>query len=64
MDITNKLLKKYFILHQNGKSSFVNDKEKAYDYFKDSLLVLDELKKNHFDNIKKHRDLLEESESG
>uniref|UniRef100_A0A6C0DAH9 Uncharacterized protein n=1 Tax=viral metagenome TaxID=1070528 RepID=A0A6C0DAH9_9ZZZZ len=63
MDITNKLLKKYFILHQNGKNSFVNDKEKSYDYFKDSLLVLDELKKNHFDNIKKHRELLEESES-
>jgi len=63
MDDTNILLNKYFKIYKEGKKSLKENKEQAFEYFKESLELLSELKKNHKNNIKKHKNILDESES-
>jgi ankyrin repeat protein len=63
MENTNDLLKKYYENYKEGRNNFSTNKEKAYEYFKESLDILQKLRKNYGNKIKKHEKLLEESES-
>jgi ankyrin repeat protein len=56
-DISKKL-KKYYKSFLLGKQHFENNKETACDYFKKSLILLDELKKTN-----KYNDLVKETET-
>lgn len=61
---TNKLLKNYFKIYNNGKKNLIsNNKELAFEYFKESLDLLSELKNNHLNKITKHIKLLDETET-
>jgi hypothetical protein len=63
MDDTNILLNKYFKIYTEGKKSLKVNKEQAFEYFRESLELLSELKKNHKDKIQKHKSLLDQSET-
>lgn len=63
MENTNELLKKYFKNYIDGKKMYNKNKEKSLNYFQDSLEILENLKKNHLNKIKKHNKILEESEN-
>lgn len=63
MDNTNELLKKYYKSYNEGIKKYNMDKDKAFDCFKESLDILQDLRKNHTNKIKKHEKILEESES-
>lgn len=63
MDNTKDLLKKYYKIYTEGKQTYNIDKDKAFNYFKDSLDILKDLRENHSNNIKKHEKILEESET-
>ena len=63
MDNTNELLKKYYKTYNEGIKKYNMDKDKAFDCFKESLNILQDLRKHHNNKIKKHEKLLEESES-
>jgi hypothetical protein len=56
-DNLDKKLKKYYKSFLLGKQHFENNKDTAYEYFKKSLLLLDELKENN-----KYNDLVQETE--
>ena len=58
----DKLLKKYYKTYLLGKKSLSSNKEKALDYIKESLLMLDDLKKNHSNEINKYSNILTETE--
>jgi len=61
---TNKLLKKYFKIYNDGKKNLINNnKELAFEYFKESLDLLSELKNNHSNKIIKHQELLDKTET-
>jgi hypothetical protein len=62
-DETVILLKKYFKLYTEGKNNFNKNVDKSIEYFKESLDVLNVLKNKHSSKIKKHKDLLEETEN-
>lgn len=62
MDNTKELLKKYYKNYIEGKKIYNIDKEKSFNYFKESLDILQILRGNHNIMIKKHEKLLEESE--
>jgi ankyrin repeat protein len=59
----NELLKKYYETYMEGKQIYKNDKEKSFDYFKESLEILKILREKYSNKIKKHEKLLEESET-
>jgi ankyrin repeat protein len=61
MDNLNQLLIKYYNNYKSGKKILKTDKEKAYDYFKNSLSILENLKKKYPNKINK--ELIEESEN-
>jgi len=63
MDNVNDLLEKYYKKHVEGKKTYLIDKNKSFNYFKESLDILKVLKENHSNKIKKHKKLLEDSES-
>jgi ankyrin repeat protein len=63
MDNVNELLKKYYKNYTEGKKTYNIDKEKSFDYFKDSLEILKILRDKYSNKIKKHEKLLEESET-
>lgn len=63
MENANELLKKYFKNYTEGKKSYSIDKEKSFDYFKESLEILKVLRDQYSNKIKKHEKLLDESES-
>jgi ankyrin repeat protein len=58
----NKLLKKYYKTFLLGKNSFNTDKDKSYEYIKESLKLLDEIKKNNSTEIDKYSNILNETE--
>lgn len=55
------LIKKYLKLYLTGEKIFEKDKEKAYGYFKESLLLLDEIRKTKIKE--KHEKILNETET-
>lgn len=57
------LLKKYFKTYINAKETFEKNKEDSYEIFMESLQLLKELKETNSNLIKKHKDLLAESET-
>ncbi len=57
-DDMDKKLKKYYKSFLLGKQHFENNKETACEYFKKSLVILDEIK-----NSNKYNDLVKETES-
>lgn len=59
----DKLLKKYYKTFIIGKKSFACDKDKACHYIKQSLLMLDDLKKNHTEEISQYSNTLKEIET-
>ena len=63
MENTNELLKKYFKNYIDGKKMYNKNKEKSLNYFQDSLEILENLKKNHLNKIKKNNKILEEYEN-
>jgi hypothetical protein len=63
MDDVNELLKKYYNNYMEGKKIYDTDKEKSFGYFKESLDILKNLRDNYNKKIKKHKKLLEDSES-
>lgn len=63
MENTNLLLKKYFKSYIEGKNNLHKNNNNALEYFKESLELLHELKKNHSDKIKKHKDIIDKTES-
>ena len=63
MEDVNELLKKYFKSYTEGKKSYSIDKERSFDYFKESLEILKVLREKYSNKIKKHEKLLEESET-
>lgn len=62
MEDVNNLLKKYFTSYTEGKKIYSKDNDKAFEYFKESLIILDTLKKNYSHKIKKYENILDESE--
>jgi len=60
---TNKLLKKYFKIYNDGKINLNTNKELAFEYFKESLDLLSELKNNHSEKIYKYKNLLDKTEN-
>ena len=63
MEDLNNLLKKYFTSYTEGKKNYSKDNDKAFEYFKESLIILDTLKKNYSHKIKKYENILDESEN-
>jgi len=63
MENTNVLLKKYFKIYSDAKENLKVDKEKAFEYFMESLKILNDLKSKHSDKIQKHSDLLDRTET-
>jgi hypothetical protein len=61
--LLNDLLKKYYDNYKDGKKLFNIDKEKSYDYFKNSLSILENLKNKYPEKIHKYKDIIEESEN-
>jgi superfamily II DNA helicase RecQ len=59
----DKLLKKYYKTFIIGKKSFACNKDKACHYIKQSLLMLDDLKKNHTEEISQYSNTLKEIET-
>lgn len=59
----DKLLKKYYKTFIIGKKTYDCDKDKACEYIKQSLVMLDNLKKNHNDEISKYSNTLKEIET-
>jgi hypothetical protein len=47
----NELLKKYYSSYLEGKKNLNIDNDKAYDYFKNSLTILEDLKKYKYDDL-------------
>jgi len=58
----NKLLKKYYKTFLLGKNIFNTDKDKSFEYIKESLKLLDEIKKNNSKEIDKYSTILNETE--
>jgi ankyrin repeat protein len=63
MENTNLLLKKYFKNYIDGKNIINKNSNKAQEYFKESLELLAELRKNHSDKIQKHKDIINKTET-
>ena len=63
MSNVNELLKKYYKTFTKGKETYVINKEKSFDYFKESLEILKVLRDDYSGKIKKHDKLLQESET-
>lgn len=61
-DIDN-LLKKYYKIYDLGKKTFDKNKEEAYEYIKNSLILLDEIKKININDSKKYSNILNETEN-
>jgi ankyrin repeat protein len=59
----DKLLKKYYKTFIIGKKTFDCDKDKACEYIKESLIMLDNLKKTHQNDITKYSNILNETEN-
>jgi hypothetical protein len=59
----DKLLKKYYKTYMIGKKTFECDKDKACEYIKESLLILDSLKKNYLNNLDEYSNILNETEN-
>jgi ankyrin repeat protein len=59
----NKLLKYYFKLYLKGKELYDIDKDKSFEILKESLTVLDSIKKKYPDINEKYNALIEESEN-
>jgi ankyrin repeat protein len=58
-----ELLKKYFKIYNEGKRNLNNNKEVAFDYFKESLEILSELRTNHLEKVIKYKDLIDKTEN-
>jgi hypothetical protein len=58
-----KLLKKYYKTYLIGKNTFNIDKEKACEYIKSSLILLDKIKKQPQKDIEKYSNILNETEN-
>jgi ankyrin repeat protein len=63
MENTDLLLKKYFKSYMEGKNNINKNNDKALEFFKESLELLHELKKNHSNKIKKHKNIIDKTES-
>jgi hypothetical protein len=63
MENTDLLLKKYYKTFIDGKKKLHENNDKALELFKESLELLNEIKKNHSDKIKEHQYILNKSES-
>jgi hypothetical protein len=63
MEDTKILLQKYINTYKTGKQLYPNNKELAFTHFKESLDILDKLKKGHSDKIIKHKQILEDTET-
>lgn len=61
MNNKNKLLKQYFKLYLKGKEMYDIDKEKSFNLLKESLVLLDSVKKKYSDNME-YFNVLQESE--
>jgi hypothetical protein len=61
MNNKNKLLKQYFKLYLKGKEMYDLDKEKSFNLLKESLILLDSVKKEYSEN-NEYLNLLQESE--
>ena len=59
----DKLLKNYYKTFIIGKKTFECDKDKACEYIKESLLILDTLKKTYQHDITKYSNILNETEN-
>ena len=59
----DKYLKKYYKTFIIGKKTFNTNKDKACEYLKESLLLLDDLKKNNNINIEKYSNIINETEN-
>ena len=57
----NKLLKQYFKLYLKGKELYEIDKDKSFNLLKESLIVLDTIKKKNYEN-NEYLNILQESE--
>lgn len=63
MNDTKLLLQKYINTYKTGKKTYESNKEQAFVHFKESLELLETLKKNHGDKILKHKELLDTTET-
>jgi len=63
MEESDILIKKCIKNYLSGKKLYKKDMSKSLEYFKESLLILENLKTNHKEVTKKHSKLLEESET-
>lgn len=61
-DIEN-LLKKYYNTYNLGKKIFETNKEEACEYIKESLKLLDKIKKEHKNEVNKYSNILNETEN-
>jgi ankyrin repeat protein len=59
----DKLLKNYYKTFIIGKQTFECDKDKACEYIKESLVILDNLKKTYQHDITKYSNILNETEN-
>jgi len=58
-----RLLKKYYKTYLIGKNTFNTDKERACEYIKSSLILLDKIKKQPPKDIEKYSNILNETEN-
>lgn len=63
MDNSNKLLKKYFQTYLDANNLIHVNKEQAYEKFKETLTLLDNIKTSHTHILNKHNKLIEETET-
>ena len=64
MDNANNLLKKYYKNYTEGKKTYITNKEKAFECFKESLEIIKVLRENHSKKLKKkHKEILDECET-
>jgi ankyrin repeat protein len=63
MENPDLLLKKYIKSYMEGKNNINKNNNKALEFFKESLELLHELKKNHSNKIKKHKNIIDKTES-